>query len=144
MVLSFRNTGSWGLPKGHIDSDEEMLRTAEREVREETGLQIGRTEEKLPVVTTKNEFEIKDVHTWLATTHGPSMPTPCDPDGEIKEVQWHDIDELPKIKKYQRPAMKEAVAIVRARLDMHIDNVENFRRNIQRIFGPLFRDTPDE
>ena len=144
LVMSFRNTGSWGLPKGHVDPEEEMLDTAHREVYEETGLEIGRTEDKLPVVSTKDPYEIKDVHTWLATHHGPARPTPHDPDGEIKAVEWHDIESLPKIKKYQRPAVRAAVTIVRARLDNHVDGVEKFRRNIHRIFGPLFRDITRE
>ncbi len=129
------------MPKGHMDFEEAYLDTAYREVKEETGLEIGRTEEKLPVVTTKNAEEIKDVHTWLATHYGSMYPSPNDPDDEIKSVAWHDIDDLPKIKKYQRPAMKAAVAIIRVRLDEHVDGVKNFRQNIHRIFGPLFCNT---
>ncbi len=39
-LLIFHNKGHWGFPKGHKDGDETDLEAAQRELEEETGLNI--------------------------------------------------------------------------------------------------------
>lgn len=41
LIISDKNDGHWGFPKGHVEKDESEEQTAIREVREETGLQVN-------------------------------------------------------------------------------------------------------
>ena len=40
VLLIKQTNGIWGFPKGHVEKNETELQTAEREVKEETGLDI--------------------------------------------------------------------------------------------------------
>ena len=119
ILINPKTSKTWGFPKGHVDPGEELVEAAHREVFEEAGVQIE-LEDKVGMVLTRsswNRREKKQVHIWLATQVGEEQPAENDPDGEVGEVKWHSIDDLPAIHKYQRPLMNTALAMIRAKID---------------------------
>jgi bis(5'-nucleosidyl)-tetraphosphatase len=102
---------SWGIPKGHINIGETEEDCARREVLEEVGIDV-KLEKQLIVVTTSGRGEVKDVRAWLAQQVDPEeKPFPAD--GENVVVQWFDINELPRLHKYQVPMIDHAVEMLR-------------------------------
>lgn len=99
----------WGLPKGHINPDETGEQCAIREVFEETGVKI-KLEKRLQNCFTQNSKERKIVITWLATVEGDDFPNPQD--GENFDVKWFDIENLPKLHKYQLAVIRQGVEIL--------------------------------
>ncbi len=88
----------WSYPKGKCEPGEHILRTATREVAEETGLQIvlGRP---LP----PSEYEVngkpKHVSYWAARCTG---STGFVPSHEVDELVWVDLPEVPSRLSYLR------------------------------------------
>jgi predicted NUDIX family NTP pyrophosphohydrolase len=56
-----KNEGVWSIPKGEPETDEEILKTAQREFFEETGLQPSGPFHELGTITQKSG---KVVHAW--------------------------------------------------------------------------------
>lgn len=99
-IAMIRPHGSeaWALPKGHIEKDESTEFAAIREVREETGLDVGGVRELGDVAYVfswrdKRRGTItrvsKRVHFFLMEFAGGNT---ADHDGEIDEVAWVPID----------------------------------------------------
>lgn len=86
--------GAWGLPKGTPDIGETLAKTACREVREETGLEVA-IEEKIGSVEywfarpARRERLHKFVHFWLMRPTGGSLDAH---DDEHISVRWFPID----------------------------------------------------
>lgn len=115
LIRSFDKYPAWGIPKGHVEPGEELIETCHREVYEEAGIKIV-LEDKLPVVRKHSEKETKDVHAWLARQVGDDEPsTGLDPDCEIQDVRWFQINELPLLQSYLEPVIKTAVEFIRIR-----------------------------
>ena len=112
LIKQFSHNESWGIPKGHTDDGESVEDCARREVREETGVNVvlGR---RLGDVRFKSKKEDKTVVTFLARAKGDTTPRHDDPDNEVADARWHDIDDLPKLVVYQRPVIEEAVIRIR-------------------------------
>ena len=108
LIRPYEHRDRWGIPKGHVDSGETFEQTALREVKEETGLDVV-LGTKLQVVSTIFKDEDKDVHSYLATVVGDDTPNPHDPDGEVYDIKWFDIDSLPEMHVYQRPLLLAVV-----------------------------------
>ncbi len=51
VVIVFTDTKSWQFPKGTVEKDEDYLKTAIREIEEETGLKNLKLIKKFPVYT---------------------------------------------------------------------------------------------
>lgn len=121
-ILLIKPTKSydWGFPKGHLEPGESLTDCAHREIWEETGILVFLLE-KLPVITTVNKKEIKEVHLWLAIQRGVEDPWPMDPDGEVETATWHDIDSLPSVHKYQRDLLAQIVTNLKTRLSTKDD-----------------------
>lgn len=87
--------GHWGLPKGHSQSTENPHETAERELREETGLSV---ENYLPLEPLSFSYACishgknvyKTVTFFVATVHGEVVLCPM----EIEESEWIDINNV--------------------------------------------------
>ena len=84
----------WSLPKGHIEAGETPEQAAEREIREETGIE-GRV--LAPLGTIDFWFMLdaqrvhKTVHHFLLEAHGGAL---SDADIEVDEVSWVPLDEV--------------------------------------------------
>lgn len=107
LIKQFAGKERWGLPKGHLNPGESKEDCARREVREETGL-VVRLETRLPEVTVTAHNEHKTVVTWLAQVDGNDTPSLDDPDSEVADVRWFDVDALPEIVAYQRVLVTDA------------------------------------
>jgi len=89
-------TGHWGFPKGHPNSSiETPQQTAERELREETGLSLTEYLDA-PVFSFSYEcrshgkYVYKTVTLFLAKVTGNIHPCPI----EIAETLWIDLDKV--------------------------------------------------
>lgn len=93
----------YGFPKGHLEESESIEECAVRETWEETGV-VTRLLYELPPVFTSNKNENKIVHMFLAKQLNPQNGISNENgEGEISEVRWFDIDQLPEIYYYQKP-----------------------------------------
>jgi len=111
LIKQFKHRDSWGCPKGHLHAGETLEECALREVAEETGVVVTLHKPLNPVVTVYGDEE-KTVYCWLATPVGNQEPNINDPDCEIAEVRWWNIDSLPIIHPYQRPLVIEAISLL--------------------------------
>lgn len=114
LIKQFAHKESWGIPKGHIDADESYEDCAVRETREETGVRVI-LENKLPEMTTFWRDEHKQVISYLARPMGDSEPNCSDPDCEVADVRWFDINDLPQLHVYQRAMISEACEILKTK-----------------------------
>lgn len=76
-----KDLGSWSIPKGELDADEDPLAAARREVAEETGLTIAGP--FLPLGTVR-QSPAKLVHAW-------AVEADCDPaaiEPNTFELEW--------------------------------------------------------
>lgn len=101
MVQSFLSRTSWGFPKGKVNKDEKPHQCAVREVKEETGFDISQ------LLNSENfiELTINEGLSRLYIVPNVPMDTVFKPmtRGEIKDVRWFNINDLPVHKKDQAP-----------------------------------------
>jgi len=108
LIKQFQHRDRWGIPKGHVDKGETLEECAIREVREEAGVDV-KLGVRLQDVFIKNDAEDKTVVSWLAVPVGSHEPNHNDPDSEVADARWFDVDALPEIMVYQRPLLASAV-----------------------------------
>ena len=108
------DSDSWGIPKGHLEPrDKDLLDCARRETYEETGIVCDpREDARLRPVYTRNPFEIKRVHAYIAVPHGEININPVTKH-EVFDINWFAVDSLPQIHKYQLPLIEEAIHMLR-------------------------------
>lgn len=84
----------WAWPKGKVDPGENLLETAVREVREETGIKVT-LGVKLPVLHYNlPSGEPKEVHYWVARVTDKALAgSKFKPDDEVSEVAWLTVHE---------------------------------------------------
>lgn len=114
LVLLVQQSGSisgWGIPKGHMEPGETYIKTAIREVKEETGIDI-KVLTRLPHVMIKRKNYKKIVVPYLAIQLK-DVPPRCDHEmSEVVRAEWFDIDSLPEIYPYQKPILDAAKLIL--------------------------------
>ncbi len=109
--------GVWGLPKGTPDAGESLEQTAEREVTEETGLQV-RIVDKVGVVEywfSRNGVRYhKWVHHYLLEALGGST---AGHDHEYDRVEWRPIEVAMKTLSFKNEVdiVKKARQMIEAR-----------------------------
>ena len=98
-VIARRNRAGrieWCLPKGHIEGDETLPETAEREIAEETGIE-GRVLIELGTIdywfATPEKRVHKFVHHYLLEATGGTLTIENDPDQEAIDVAWFPLRE---------------------------------------------------
>ena len=111
LVKQAGNTVGWGIPKGHMESGENYVKTACREVLEETGVQI-KVVTRLPHVMLEKGTYRKVVVPYLAIQTCDSIPR-CDHKmSEVVDVGWFDLSSMPPIYAYQKPIFDAASLIL--------------------------------
>lgn len=106
LVVSQRGT-SWSLPKGHIDSGEEALDAARREIYEESGIrdlelirELGSYERyKIGVNGEDDRSELKAITMFLFRTREKSL-RPVDPDNP--EARWVEKAEVARLLTHEK------------------------------------------
>ena len=77
--------GKWCLPCGYIESEEDFLSAARREVREETGLEV----EMKSVISVCSNFFTPELHTLVIVLLAePTGGALCPADHELEELHW--------------------------------------------------------
>jgi len=120
LIKQFKESDRWGIPKGHRDVGEDLKACAARETREETGLKV-KLGTSLPSVMVTSRDERKTVFAWFARPLGSDVPDVSDPDCEVADAQWFDIDGLPDVVVYQRPMLQQAVGLLRHSPELAFD-----------------------
>lgn len=102
-LISHKNRGGradWCIPKGHVESGEDLAQTAVREISEETGIE-AEVIEKLGEIS--YSFKIgpqrikKTVHHYLLRQTGGSLSSEMDPTGEVIEAKWFKLSEIESV-----------------------------------------------
>ena len=111
MVVQQRNSGAWGLPKGHLEQEEALLPAAHRELMEETGVQMEdlvEGEDYMPLLLpcshppekhsgeappANNHVQIKKIHffVYILMRRGSSLIQRPYDEHEISAVSWMNI-----------------------------------------------------
>lgn len=101
----------WTFPKGKQDPGEHELRTALREVEEETGLRV-RLGLPLQSVSYLQGPALKVVHYWMGRAVGDTDVSSYQPNEEIDRVEWVPFDKAEAMLTYQRDLniLEEAAA----------------------------------
>jgi ADP-ribose pyrophosphatase YjhB (NUDIX family) len=105
----------WGIPKGHVDKGETLEQTALRETLEETGLHVA-IEDKLPECSIVRKGEHKRVVTWMARQISNDQLRTSDPDGEIVDARFFDVDALPNVHAYQKSTVAAAASLAKQKI----------------------------
>lgn len=87
--------GTWSVPGGHLEFGETIEEGAQREVREETGLEIG--DIKIEGVT-NDIFEEEGKHyitIWITSQWKQGEPHIKEPD-KLLDLRWYNFDTLPE------------------------------------------------
>jgi 8-oxo-dGTP pyrophosphatase MutT (NUDIX family) len=114
--LDRRGTLLWSLPKGHIEPGETAEQTAEREVREETGIH-GTVLRELGTIdywfVVESRRVHKTVHHFLLRADGGEL---SDEDVEVTEVAWVPLTELDQRLAYadERRLVRRALRLLRS------------------------------
>lgn len=96
----FRLTYSWGLPGGFVDHSEQPVAGIKREIQEETDLELEDIE-LLRVRTIDKHIEIL----FKAKGFGEAKVN----SGEIREVGWFALDDLPEMSQVQVELLKRVL-----------------------------------
>lgn len=116
LIKQFAHKDRWGIPKGHVDEGESLEECAVREIREETGVEVC-LGVRLHDGFIKNDAEDKTVVSWLAEPVGSHEPNHNDPDSEVADARWFDVDALPEIMVYQRAFVAHGVNLIFQMID---------------------------
>jgi ADP-ribose pyrophosphatase YjhB (NUDIX family) len=101
LVVSQHGT-TWSLPKGHLETGEDPLQAAHREILEETGVEeleliaeLGSySRYKLSATGGEDRSELKTIHLFLFVTKQEAL-RPIDPDNP--EARWVDKTEAAEL-----------------------------------------------
>lgn len=108
-----RDNGLWVSPGGHMDPGESPARAAVREVMEESGIELQESDlQKISTETITSPRTGKDfiLHCYLANIDNESPTTKNDPDQEIEEWRWVNLDpKTPELQPEARHAKNDSI-----------------------------------
>lgn len=100
-ILFIWRRGRWDLPKGKGEAGESLPMTAQRELREETGLECGPPERYLltthHIYAEKGKYVLKDTHWYLFRCAAVRPPVAVQTDEGIDDYRWVPPAEVPFI-----------------------------------------------
>ena len=112
LLMIFRR-GRWDLPKGHIDSGEDALTAAKREIEEETGVTgltfVAPLCNTLHAYCVYGEWELKRT-AWYELS-APSCPTKPQSEEGIVEAKWCSAAEVEANLRTTFPTIRKVFAI---------------------------------
>ena len=82
--FAHKDAGHWTIPKGEVETGEDMLATAIREMQEETGIAIGKTQTFIELGSIRQKGG-KIVHAWATEYIGPE-PSVCT--SNVFHMEW--------------------------------------------------------
>ena len=159
MVVQQKNSGVWGLPKGHMEEDEDVLAAAHRELFEETGLtfsglnencdyiqlDLGNTES--PNKAHPHHIQLKKIHffVYVLLRRGSSLILGEYDTSEIANVSWINmnnwyIDSLPYNALRQQPQRFNRT-LSDTSVNMLMDICFKTRETLQTRYGYSKQDT---
>jgi 8-oxo-(d)GTP phosphatase len=107
----------WSFPKGKLDPHEPARTAAVREVLEETGVHIrlGPPLADQAYVYGPKHDRTKVVHYWVGRARSDDEVATYEPNHEIDDVRWVDVDEAKRLLSYprDRDTLAEALPFVR-------------------------------
>jgi bis(5'-nucleosidyl)-tetraphosphatase len=97
LIIMHRGSRHWAFPKGHGDPGETPLQSAHRELKEETGLEVEKLLQEVPLIEKyqfyrKHEVVVKTVQYFPALVHGTLQLQP----EEISAAKWVPLKEASK------------------------------------------------
>ena len=106
-VIKQRATGVWGLPKGHLEKDEELEEGAMREVLEETGYNLASLQEGTDFISVPlnntfpycNKIKTHQIHLfiWVLLKPGKQVKKSYRDFKEIEDSAWLNTTRLRKL-----------------------------------------------
>lgn len=113
LIRQFKKKQTWGIPKGHMNEGETLEQCAIREIFEETGVRVTLNDRLMDVLSNYRNEE-KTVVAFIAR---PVDVNNCEVDGsnpenEVAEARWFDIDSLPAIQPYQLPLVMSSIETI--------------------------------
>ena len=124
ILLVHQRNNSWSFPKGGIEPGENALEAAKREIAEEAGItelallfELGSYERYSIAkdgISEQKELGLRPRTFFLFTTAQTEF-CPHDPDGEITNVCWATLDEVPEL--LTHPKDKEFFASIRSKIE---------------------------
>ncbi len=107
----------WSFPKGKLDPHEPARNAAVREVLEETGVEIrlGPPLDPQAYAFGAQRNRVKLVHYWVGRARSGHDVTSYEPNAEIDDVRWLDVDAAARLLTYPRDrvTLHEALPFVR-------------------------------
>jgi predicted NUDIX family NTP pyrophosphohydrolase len=79
-----KDEGHWTIPKGEVEEGEDLIGTAIREVREEIGVEIDKTQRFIELGSIRQKGG-KRVHAWAVEYCGPE-PAVCE--SNVFQMEW--------------------------------------------------------
>ena len=91
VLLIKQTNGIWGFPKGHVEKNETELQTAEREVKEETNIDVKIDETKRYTMNYMTDRGAsKEVVLFLAQKIGGNLSRQ---ESEVSQIEWLFFDD---------------------------------------------------
>ena len=103
LIKQFKNSDSWGIPKGHVELGESLSDCALREVKEETGISVS-VHEKIDEVIFDLGTKKKKVIVFSGSVSDKKLSKTIDlshTNNEVDDARWFNIKNLPKLVSYQ-------------------------------------------
>ena len=98
LLIKHANGGHWSFPKGHVEPGETEIQTAQREIKEETGIDVIIDPSFREVVSYFPKKDVKkDVIYFVARAKSFSF-TPQEE--EISQIKWVELDRVHQLLTY--------------------------------------------